>query len=318
MISFRGFKKRVTLVRKHGHLFATIHNAYTWKHLHHLNAQSYNDEAKQPIDDRRLTEVYKHDVNSPWEYEKRDGAEWDNMRFQENPYDKNDPTHMALTEHTALHKLKKVAPKSFEALMKHSKMSADLNNDLISAHKDSKVPEFRYKESEKTHNGLQKYFKDLARPTNAPYTVWSGTGDYNPEDAFKNNGGILYSPGYTSTSIHKNIANKFCTSRIQPDGSPEYGSKDDPARTGIHIIRYNLPTGFSRGVYIGHHSTRPDENELLLDKGQTWKLKKHTHYAYADKPVMSASSSINYHPELRDKPYVKTRPDVHVWEVEPA
>lgn len=293
MIGFKGFGRRFKS-KMMGHLYVTIHPTHSAKDMMEMNEQPKKKE-NEVIDDRRFAkrvmEAYKHDPDMPWEYEKRSGAEWDKMRFDENPYDRNDPTHVALTTHHDLNAVKKNHPKTYNAIQEYSKASKELNEDMVGAHREMKTPEFTKKRSEKIHNGLRHYFDDLSRPTDIPVEVYSGTGVHDPEETFKTNKGTLHTPSYTSTSINKNTAYKFANAQ----------GKEGEATKGLHIVKFNIPNGYKKGLYIGHHSHRADENELLLDKGQTWKLKKHTHFVH--KP---------------NKNWATGRPDVHLWEVEPA
>lgn len=72
-------------------------------------------------------------------------------------------------------------------------------------------------------------------------------------------GDVIHSPAFTSTSIDINIARRF---------SSAFGPKQPR-----HILHFHLPKGYTKGVYLGGHcSHHQEEHEFLLDKDQKWKV----------------------------------------------
>lgn len=76
---------------------------------------------------------------------------------------------------------------------------------------------------------------------------------------------ILHTPAFTSTSIRPATAESFVKSEFLSPSEYVY-------RTRRHILHFHLPKGYNRAVYVGTNSEYPHEQEMLLDKGQKWKL----------------------------------------------
>lgn len=197
-----------------------------------------------------------------------------------------------------------------------------------------------------------------AVPLREPAHVYSGLG-YDPRSHFETNDGVIHIPAFTSTSLDARTphgftvahtdpaAHKVSVKDIKPKPKPERISKpsDDifgwePDHSGSlssqeashwtkhhfvesandrHILHFELPVGYKKGLYIAPHSRYAEENEYLLDKGQKWKLKKHevkssleVHRTAGDK-FTAASDDLASH-ELKTH---KTKTRTHIWTVVP-
>jgi hypothetical protein len=136
---------------------------------------------------------------------------------------------------------------------------------------------------------IGKYTKPLQHDTH----VYSGLSNFDPSDHFRKGKGTIHLPAFTSTSLHPSVALNF--------------APHDP-ETGIsHIIHFHLPTGYKKGLYIDGRSHVRGEREMLLDKGQTWKLKE---------PPKQMALKVGYK-NLNDPRFQNHTREVTLWSVEP-
>lgn len=145
-----------------------------------------------------------------------------------------------------------------EAIHRHTEGSVDLNLHLVDKHKGVVGTPY-YDRMEETSANLSKAISHHAAPLERTTHVYSGTGSFNPANHFETHGHIE-TPAFTSTSITPHAAKLFMST----------GDHDQ------HVIHFELPKGYNKGAYIGHHSEHHHEREFLLDKGQKWKLKGKT------------------------------------------
>jgi hypothetical protein len=94
-------------------------------------------------------------------------------------------------------------------------------------------------------------------------TVYSGS-IHDPRK-MKNSEGIVHHPAYLSTSLNKNVAQRFSTLNQTYDVDA-----DKPAK---HLYKIKVPQG-SSGAFIAHHSHLPGENEFILPRGTNLKHEK--------------------------------------------
>jgi hypothetical protein len=136
---------------------------------------------------------------------------------------------------------------------------------------------------------IGKYTKPLQHDTH----VYSGLSNFDPSDHFRKGKGTIHLPAFTSTSLHPSVALNF--------------APHDP-ETGIsHIIHFHLPAGYKKGLYIDGRSHVRGEREMLLDKGQTWKLKE---------PPKQMALKVGYK-NLNDPRFQNHTREVTLWSVEP-
>jgi len=102
-------------------------------------------------------------------------------------------------------------------------------------------------------------------------TVYSGS-KHDPRK-MKNAEGIVHHPAYLSTSLKRNVAEKFSTMNQTYDESV-----DKPAR---HLYKIKVPQG-SSGAFVAHHTVFPDENEFILPRGTNL---KHEHTQSRETPT---------------------------------
>lgn len=98
-------------------------------------------------------------------------------------------------------------------------------------------------------NSLDDLFEQHKKPLTQDGHVYAGTGKWNPVKTLEL-GAVVHTPAFTSTSINPYHASDF---------------------TRRHIIHFQLPKGYDKGLYIGHKSAAGDEGEYLLRRNQKWK-----------------------------------------------
>jgi len=118
----------------------------------------------------------------------------------------------------------------------HSHQGKLLNNALISGR------------TYPFHDDMKKMFEKVT-PTDRETHVYSfiDWDHFVKSDHFQ-------MPAYMSTSIDPIVTNNFL-----------------PAIGGGHILHFQLPKGYAKGVYIAPHSSYPEEKEYLLSSGQKWR-----------------------------------------------
>lgn len=143
----------------------------------------------------------------------------------------------------------------------YSEDSYDTNKHLIDKHQTGIGSAYADKHEGRAHT-IGAALKAHAAPLEQTHHVYSGMRGFDPSEHFKKNNGVIHTPAFTSTSINPHTAMGF-------DKDMATNGKDR------HILHFELPKGYNKGAYIGHHSEHPHEQEYLLDKGQSWKLKHH-------------------------------------------
>lgn len=85
-----------------------------------------------------------------------------------------------------------------------------------------------------------------------------------------------------------------------------------------HILHFELPEGYKKGLFIAPHSKYAEENEYLLDRGQKWKLKKHEVKTSLD---VERTAGDRYTDDLglgsHELKTHKTKTRTHIWTVVP-
>ena len=139
------------------------------------------------------------------------------------------------------------------AIRDYSQDSSYYNNSL---HKIGAVPSSKAE----NHKHLMSYL-NAAPPLDRDIHVYSGFGDYNPEQHIDING-HMHSKIYLSTSISPEIA------VIHNEEKGFSGAE-------THILHVHLPKGYTGGRYIARHSNYEHEGEFLLRPNQSFKVTGH-------------------------------------------
>jgi hypothetical protein len=115
------------------------------------------------------------------------------------------------------------------------------------------------------HNKLSEMFAKTP-PLDREHHVYSGMGDFDPQEHFKEKRGYFYSPSYISTSIAPQVA-------VRHSNLKAFGTEHE------HIMHFILPKGYKGGHYIANYSPFAGEHEMLLKPGQQWKVTAHNKYS---------------------------------------
>ena len=132
-----------------------------------------------------------------------------------------------------------------------------INNDLV---RNKVHPIYKT-----MHENLLQMFKEVPKLTREHH-VYSGLGDFDPQDHFDRGNGKFRIKSYISTSIVPQIAVRHTNLK---------GMTDDDE----HILHFILPKGYKHGAYIANYSPFISEREMLLRPNQTFEVvKKNTHH----------------------------------------
>ncbi len=141
-------------------------------------------------------------------------------------------------------------------LYDYSEESQSVNQHLISKHSTGTGSPYA-EQHEKTAERLSAAIAQHAAPLTQTHHVYSGLKEFDPTEHFEKGNGVIHTPAFTSASINPHVAKSFQASRVMDQ----------------HVLHFELPRGYTKGSFIGHHSEYPHEDEFLLDKGQSWKIK---------------------------------------------
>lgn len=143
----------------------------------------------------------------------------------------------------------------------YTRDSYQLNNYLHSKHEDP-----IWTQPHKFHDKQIDHLDDILSQHEAPQDMHVYTGlKANPlrkneehgiskqEDAGDHIKGYL--PSYTSTSLHPDIARRFTSVMPDEDGY-------------THMLKIEIPKGSKHGMYVGHLSASPHEQEFLMQRGK--------------------------------------------------
>jgi hypothetical protein len=134
-------------------------------------------------------------------------------------------------------------------LHEYTRSSRDLNKELISDPQMQR-PYWSTERREFIHN-----IHKIATPVPYALKTYSGFASHDPRDHISKSGEYK-NPCFISTSIAPKIAANFIGHHVGQNQ---------------HIIRFNLPQGYSHGTYLEHITKIPNENEFLLHPGQRWR-----------------------------------------------
>lgn len=134
----------------------------------------------------------------------------------------------------------------------------------------------------KFSDGISNHFREAVPPTHLPdfhiYTGLYKESNPNTGATHKDEHGnlIFHNPSFTSTSLDNTIAEDFSKSKVDPDYHLNVSD----------VLKIRVPGGYPHGAFVRPISDHEDENEYLLDKGHTFKVKPNpTHYVSDGKMV---------------------------------
>lgn len=158
----------------------------------------------------------------------------------------------------------KLKPHEISAIDQYTGSDYRELNDALNHHN----PEPWFDEDmEHTHKSLQSAISRNG-PADHEMHVYAGMPGSNLHYNLKE-GGHFIMKGYTSTSIHPNIAHGFAKDHEEannPEPEPDEGSdENDPTYTSEHhIAHFIIPKGHKGWLYVAGHSQHPEEKEVLL------------------------------------------------------
>lgn len=156
----------------------------------------------------------------------------------------------------------KIKEQYIDHVMSSYSEDAGVNDHLIKKYTRGVGSPYHDKHEDRSTR-LSESIKAHGAPLDQAHHVYSGLKGFNPREHFENNNGVIHTPAFTSTSINPHMAKDFA-----------YTGKHEEQ----HILHFELPAGYAKGAYMEHHSMHPHEQEYLLDKGQSWKLKNHSEH----------------------------------------
>lgn len=132
---------------------------------------------------------------------------------------------------------------------------------------------------------ISNHFKEAESPAHLPdFHVYTGLyRESNPNTGAthrdEHGNLIFHNPSFTSTSLDNTVAESFAKTK----GDPDYELRDGVA----DVFKIKIPGGYPHGAFIRPISNHSDENEYLLDKGHTFKVKPNPirHYVSDGKMV---------------------------------
>jgi hypothetical protein len=78
----------------------------------------------------------------------------------------------------------------------------------------------------------------------------------------------IHFPAYTSTSTNYETAKQFAHTVY---GSEEEQKGGETRHMHKHVIHFHLPQGYNKGRHVRNISDLPNEHEMILHHGQTFK-----------------------------------------------
>ncbi len=172
-----------------------------------------------------------------------------------NSWDHISATEKKLGDHYATGNY---SPKQIQAVADYKMQSSHVNKSLRS-HSGTDL----YKTMPKKHYDIQHHLHAaIAKGPGLaePLDVYHGT--TRGFHAKPNADGTVTTHGFTSTSLDPGVARMF---------------SGNPATPKAHVLRFKLPTGYKKGMYIDHlnHGHHGDdmgkEHEYILAHDQKWK-----------------------------------------------
>lgn len=140
-------------------------------------------------------------------------------------------------------------------------------------------------------DGVSNFIKNTQHQTHMPdFHVYTGMYvQSNPETAHhKDEDGnlIVHNPSFTSTSLNRKVALSFAGLKRQ-DGY------EHPIRD---VMKIRVPGGYPLGAYIAPHSSHEDEQEYLLDKAHSFKIKPTPKmYIHDQNPYREWEAELHHH-----------------------
>lgn len=199
-------------------------------------------------------------------------------------------------------------------LREYSSGSTELNQNILNKHgggfdKLGKNKPFEVypdsephltKQADRTSEAIAHHSKPLPSETH----VYSGINFDMHKVAAQGN--TVHMPAFTSTSINPRKAQGFAAWNPKHTDMNSIGKQR--RSHDKHILHFKLPKGYNKGVYIAPVSGYANERELLLDKGQTWKITGHKQV------TSSRGSTTNFDSEVNNR---RDTTHTHIWTLEP-
>jgi hypothetical protein len=154
-----------------------------------------------------------------------------------------------------------------EAVISYTKHSSILNKHLFKK-KDSHQEGGSYSDpiQDARAEQISKVISTV-KPYHRGFRVYSGMHSSIPPELIQQHGGIFHIPKFLSSSTSPEIAQRFA-------------GKDQSNER--HIVRFEIPSGFNKGIFVGGISHKDDEHEYLMDKNQLIHI-SHKVASYKDK-----------------------------------
>lgn len=184
-------------------------------------------------------------------------------------YKKSPKEHERIHQEIAPLDPEKLSAKEIAATSDYTNSSSHINEALLN-HYNLKRSSIYFGEAQHLTNMLNKH------KTNKDIDVYTGIG-YSPVQHFKpdTEGNIpdtvtVHHPAFLSTSTKMTIANGF--SRFRPHPRDElHGVESSPITK--HVLHIHVPKGTSAASLMDH-SHKPEENEILLNRGHNIEIDK--------------------------------------------
>ena len=135
---------------------------------------------------------------------------------------------------------------------------------------------------DKISEGISNHFREAAPPSHIPdFHVYTGLyKESNPNTGAthvdEHGNLIFHNPSFTSTTLGNVVAEDFAKKKTDPHYKSEVAD----------VFKIKIPGGYPHGAFVRPISDHADEDEYLLDKGHTFKVKPNpTHYVSDGKVI---------------------------------
>jgi ADP-ribosyltransferase exoenzyme len=191
-----------------------------------------------------------------------------------------------------------------EPVKQYTEESAGINRYHHFKHQKRTMPDtfmgIDHDEINEVSDGITNHFNSINHPTHLPdFTTYTGLhAEFNPRtDAshIDEHGNLIFhNPAFTSTTLIKHTGMDFAR------------DKSDSNHKGMVVrdfMKIKVPGGYPHGAFIKHSSEHPDEEEYLLDKGNTFLLNPKPKY-FMYKGMLHRQWDATLHPkEYPNVPY---------------
>lgn len=253
-----------------------------WKRKVHVWTVVPHEEEPQPLKeatyhDKRAIGSYQNDRYSSsghsWDMNMGKGYDLRKHFMSRATMSDEDVNH----QHEELKQQLKFKPEDSELshIQNYTISSHDMNQYLLHGIKTpintyhSEHNEYQQARSNALSNIIAKHSTELPADTH----VYSGMKGVRDLHRTMKVGDVFHTPAFTSTSLSPRTSTGFVQSDV---GDSQYHDNGGHRFSyDSHIIHFQLPAGYKKGLYIDPHSTCQGENEYLLDKGQKWKVTGH-------------------------------------------